>query len=187
MCDVKSTLIRIRKPLHQKIIHGPSRFGREKPPLHLFDIFAILNRRNNGRIGGRPSDAFFFELFDQQGFVIPRRRLGEVLLRGDAGDGLLVLFHEPQPLAFRECRQLALSTRPRLPASCFCFCAKSSLSMPSMYTIVWPGNFTTVPLERNRYWSSCPTGEDSTRVTSRIAGTICEAINRFQINLYSLY
>ena len=44
-----------------------------------------------------------------------------------------------------------------------------------------------VPLERNRYLAVVSTGEDSTRVTSKMAGTICEAMNRFQINLYRLY
>ena len=39
-----------------------------------------------------------------------------------------------------------------------------------------------MPVERNINFSLVLTGLDSTRVTSRIAGTICEAINRFQIN-----
>src|SRR6266849_140726 len=98
----------VRESLHQEIVHGPPCFGGSEPSVHLLGIFAILNRRNDTRIGGWPADAFFFQVLDQQGFVIPRRRLGEVLFREHAGDRLSLLGYEPQPLSLAEQRQLAL-------------------------------------------------------------------------------
>src|SRR6185436_3603949 len=98
----------IRESLQQKIVHRPPCFGGSEPSLHLLGIFAILNRRNDTRIGGWSADAFFFQFLDQQGFVIPRWRLGEVLLREHAGDCLSLLGDEPQPLSLAEEGQLAL-------------------------------------------------------------------------------
>jgi hypothetical protein len=46
----------------------------------LFDIAAVLNRRDNRRIGAGPADAFFFQRLDQRGFGITGRRFGKVLL-----------------------------------------------------------------------------------------------------------
>ena len=45
-------------------------------------VAAILNGRNDRRIGGRTTDAAFFQLFNQRGFAKTRRRLGKVLRRG---------------------------------------------------------------------------------------------------------
>lgn len=43
------------------------------------DIFAVAQRLQCRRIGGRTADAEFFHLLDQRGFRIARRRFGEVL------------------------------------------------------------------------------------------------------------
>ena len=44
-------------------------------------VAAILNGRNDRRIGRRPADTPFFQLFDQRGFAKARRRFGKVLCR----------------------------------------------------------------------------------------------------------
>ncbi|MNC18922.1 hypothetical protein D3C75_668430 [compost metagenome] len=44
-------------------------------------VAAILNGRNDRRIGRRPADAALLHLLDQAGFRVARRRLGEVLGR----------------------------------------------------------------------------------------------------------
>ena len=62
-----------------------------------FDIFAITQRGNDAGIGGRPADAVLFERFDQRGFGVARRRLGEMLLgvqRGEHHD--IALLHGRQ-------------------------------------------------------------------------------------------
>ena len=46
----------------------------------LDDVLAILNGADDGGISGRAADAALFQLLDERGFVVARRRLGEVLL-----------------------------------------------------------------------------------------------------------
>ncbi|MDT4813196.1 hypothetical protein FQZ97_461700 [compost metagenome] len=45
------------------------------------DVAALLDGRDDRRIGGRTADAALLQLLDQAGFGIARRRLGEVLAR----------------------------------------------------------------------------------------------------------
>ena len=58
------------------------------------DIFAILNRRHDRRIGGRPANAQFFHFLDQRRLGITRRGLGEVLLGRDVLLGDRVALHD---------------------------------------------------------------------------------------------
>ena len=60
-------------------------------------IAALLDGFQNGRVGGRAADAFFFEGLDEAGFGVAGRRRGEVLL----AFGFLVHHH----LAFSKRRQ----------------------------------------------------------------------------------
>ncbi len=45
------------------------------------DVAAVLDRRNDRGVGGRPADTALLHLLDQAGFGVARRRLGEVLAR----------------------------------------------------------------------------------------------------------
>ena len=65
-----------------------------------------------------------------KGFVIPRRRLGEVLLREHAGDRLPLQGYRAAAALLAEQRQLALDFILEPPVRSSCFCAKSSLSIP---------------------------------------------------------
>ena len=47
------------------------------------DVAAVDDRRDRRRVGRRPADAVLLERLDQRRLGVPRRRLGEVLGRGD--------------------------------------------------------------------------------------------------------
>ena len=60
--------------------------GRHEAPAVHFDVFAILQRRDDARIGRRPADAVLFQRLHQRGLAVARRRLGEMLLGGEGGE-----------------------------------------------------------------------------------------------------
>jgi hypothetical protein len=53
--------------------------GRKVLVFQLY-VLAVEQRGNDRRVGGRPADAFFFQLAHQRGFRVAGRRLGELLL-----------------------------------------------------------------------------------------------------------
>ena len=57
--------------------------GRVEAPLLLLDVAAVLDRRQDRRVGRRPADALLLQLLDQRRLGEPRRRLREVLLGPD--------------------------------------------------------------------------------------------------------
>ena len=73
----------LREVVGQKFIDDAADVGREEPFLVELDIIAILQRRDDRRIGRRPADAVLLERFDQAGLAVARRRFGEMLFRAD--------------------------------------------------------------------------------------------------------
>ena len=64
----------------QYIVDHISRFGGDKSSLFVFGhIVAGLDGSNSRRVSGRPADAVFFHRLYQAGFVVSRRRFGEML------------------------------------------------------------------------------------------------------------
>ena len=59
----------------------PAAILRDEAPLLQPDIVAVLQHRQDGRIGGRPANAQFLHLLHQRRFGVARRRLGEMLQR----------------------------------------------------------------------------------------------------------
>ena len=70
----------IRKILHQQVANHHSNLGGIKSPADLGHIFAVLNGVDDRGISRWTADSPFFENFHQRGFVVARRRRGEVLL-----------------------------------------------------------------------------------------------------------
>ena len=54
--------------------------GRHEAPRVHLDVLAVLQRRDDGGVGGGPADAVLFERFHERGLGVARRRFGEVLL-----------------------------------------------------------------------------------------------------------
>ena len=67
--------------LHQQIGHRHADLGGIEAPLLLLDVAALLDLADDGGVGARPADAFFFQRFHQRGFVVAGRRLREMLRR----------------------------------------------------------------------------------------------------------
>jgi hypothetical protein len=84
----------------QQVGHHHAQLGGLEFAAFLGDVLALLNGGKNRRVGGRAAHAVGFQLLDQRGFVVARRRLGEMLL------GLRCL--EASALAFGHGRQLVL-------------------------------------------------------------------------------
>ena len=63
----------------QEAVDQPAYVRRREALLLKHGITAILQRRNDVRIGGRPADAVFLESLDEARFGIARRRLGKML------------------------------------------------------------------------------------------------------------
>src|SRR3569833_2074046 len=76
----------LREIIGEEFIHHPSDIGGDETALVHRDIFARLQGRDDGGVGGRPAAAVFFQRFRQTGFRIARRRVGEVLLGADLGE-----------------------------------------------------------------------------------------------------
>ena len=64
----------------QQIGDDQADFGRRKFAADFLHVLPLLNGGENRRVGRRAADAALFEFFHQRGFVVARRRLGEVLL-----------------------------------------------------------------------------------------------------------
>ena len=90
----------VGKTGHQQITDDETQFRGNKLPLFFNDVLTVLDSRQNRGVGGRPSDAFFFEGFDECSLGETRRGLSKMLFRNK-----LV---ESQDLAFRQDRQLVL-------------------------------------------------------------------------------
>ena len=60
--------------------------GRHEALAVHLDVLAVLQRRDDGRVGRGPADAVLLERLDERGLRIARRRLGEVLLGGEGGE-----------------------------------------------------------------------------------------------------
>src|SRR6185295_9980547 len=74
---------------------------RDEPAIVHVDVLAILERRDDGGVGGRATDAVFFQRLDQRGFGVTRWRLGEVLVALDfyQGDHVAVLHGRQDAIA----------------------------------------------------------------------------------------
>src|SRR5205807_6910242 len=80
----------------------------------------------------------------------------------------------------------SVSFWPACSGGSLCLSASSSSSLPSLdssYTFKKPSNFRTEPVTRKVNDSLGALASTSTLVWSKIAGFICEATNRCQINL----
>src|ERR1035437_6663690 len=86
--------------LQQQAGHDDAQFRGRGAAAFLLDVLALQNRGEDGGVGGGPADAVGFQAFDQGGFVVTRRRLGEVLF---GLDGL-----EAQQFALGHGRQAVL-------------------------------------------------------------------------------
>ena len=134
-------------------------FGHEALAVHLH-IGAVAQGGDDRGIGRGPADAQLFQLLDQAGFGIARRRLGEMLRRIDAFDiGLVAGGDLGQPGAI-----LVGCRRPGLPDT-------GSRK---------PSNRVTVPVARSTIFLSAET--TSTVVRSCSADSIWLATARFQIS-----
>ena len=67
--------------LHHDRVDGLAERGGFQLLLVLLHIAAVHDGRDDGRIGGRASDAVFLQRVDQRGLGVKRRRLGELLVR----------------------------------------------------------------------------------------------------------
>src|SRR5260370_2552253 len=77
VCQVES-IGKVRDPQNA---HDQSYFSANNFAADLLHILPLLDGADNRRVGRRPSDAALFQFFDQRSFVVPRRRLGKMLLR----------------------------------------------------------------------------------------------------------
>jgi hypothetical protein len=145
-----------------------AQLGRAELAALLLHVLALLDGRQNRRVGGRPAHAIRFQFLHQRRFVEPRRRLGEMLL---GLDGL-----EAQLLALRYQRQPILQLLVVLVLRVLAF----------LVDFRNPLNFGTLPVARNKYVApSLPWASTSMVVWSNTAGVICDATKRIQISRYS--
>ena len=80
--------------LGEEFVDNIAGIGGHKAFLLKCDVFAVFERGNNAGIGGRSADAEFFQRFHQRGFVVARRRAGEVLFAVERIHGQhFALFH----------------------------------------------------------------------------------------------
>jgi hypothetical protein len=80
--------------------HQPALVLGHQPLLVDAHIAALAQHHQDGGVGRGPADAEFFQLLDQRGFRIARRRLGEVLRAHDPFHAQAVAArHRRQPLA----------------------------------------------------------------------------------------
>jgi hypothetical protein len=61
--------------LPQQLRHGERRERRHERLALPEHVPAVLDRRDDGRVCGRPADAVGFQLLDQRGFGVARGRL----------------------------------------------------------------------------------------------------------------
>ncbi len=69
----------MREVLGQELVHDASHVGRREPLLVEYDIFAVLQCRDDRRVGRGPPDAVLLKGLYEACFRITRGRLGEVL------------------------------------------------------------------------------------------------------------
>src|SRR6201986_3633768 len=89
--------------LYEQVVDGHAERRRVEATLDALDVFAILNRRHDGRVSRGAADALLFERLDERRLCVARRRFREVLFGRDRV--------ELQVLALRDQRQLARSLR----------------------------------------------------------------------------
>ncbi len=87
----------ILEGFHKKVTDFFAEARGREAALVLVHVFALDDGRDDRGVGGRPADAFFFELFHERRFRVTRRRLGKMLLGADG--------FETQLLAFANLRQ----------------------------------------------------------------------------------
>ena len=75
----------IGEAIHHQAVHHLAELRRRELFVGLNDVFAILNRGDDRRVGRRPADALFLHRTHQRRFRIACGRLGEVLLLVKAG------------------------------------------------------------------------------------------------------
>ena len=80
--------------LHQQVGDQAAELGGDKALLFFFDISPLLNGGKYGSVSAGASNPLFLQLFHHGGFGIARRRLGEMLFRGN--------FIEGQALTWRQ-------------------------------------------------------------------------------------
>src|SRR3984885_3209535 len=77
---------------HQQHADALAEHRRREAALVFCDVLSIDDRRDDRRVSRRPANAFFFEFFYQSRFRVPRRRLGEMLLRANGFKAKLIAF-----------------------------------------------------------------------------------------------
>ena len=90
----------VAKILDQQIGNHQSDLSWHEFPAEFLHILPLLNRAEDGRVRRRTSDTAFFQFFHQRGFVVARRRLGEVLLRLDFAQRQFLTRLERRQLVF---------------------------------------------------------------------------------------
>ncbi len=86
--------------LHQEVRHQHSQFRWGKPPLLEADVFPLLDRAQDCRVGAGTADPLFLQFLYQRGLGETGRRLGEFLLFPDGGN-------QVEGLSLRDIRQEA--------------------------------------------------------------------------------
>lgn len=76
----------------QAVSDDLTHFFRIETTVFNTNVTAVLNGRNNRRIGGRTANTAFFQLFNQRRFAETRWRLGEVLGRHEINQRELIPF-----------------------------------------------------------------------------------------------
>ena len=92
--------------LDQLVGHHVADVLGSEPSILQADVSAVLDRRDDRRVGGRTPDPELLELLHERSLGVPRRRLREVLLRQD--------LEHPEELLRREHRQRGLGILVRL-------------------------------------------------------------------------
>ena len=79
----KGDVENIFKAFDQQSAHAFAQHGRRKTALLFCYVFALDDDGNDGGIGRRTADAFFFEFLDESRIVVTGRRLRKVLIGTD--------------------------------------------------------------------------------------------------------
>ena len=148
---------------------------RDEPAVVHVDVFAILERRDDGGVGRGAADAVLFERLHERGFGEARRRLGEVLVA--------VHIEKSDHVAFFHGGQEAIVFVFRF-AVVDVFLVHGHVAGFHQRRAVGAQHVAAGAIRRA---SACLLGSMSTATVSNNACDICEATARFQMSAYSLY
>ena len=145
----------------------------------LLHVLALLDRAQDGGIGGRPSDAAFFELLHQRRLVETRRRFGEVLLRLETSEFEFLSLDQRRQLMFQRLVFLVLGVfRFLIDLQEAVELQHRSIDAELIAAVIVGGLAASAGLALSGMSASI-----STVVRSKTAGAICEARKRCQMSL----